>query len=84
MLEKLVIRRSWNKIGAEFERAKQDLAYLDNHLDVEPYSKAFYLTDCTKLTNIINRLLATKKSIFALIDKIMGHYPTNEASDKVE
>ena len=84
MLEKLAIRRSWNKISAEFATAKQDLAYLDNHLNVNPYSKAFYLSDCKKLTTIINRVLSNKKAVMNLMDKIVAAYPHDEAEKKIE
>jgi len=84
MLEKLTVRRSWNKVSVEIAKAKLDLAYLDNHLNVNPYSKEFYVMDCKKLTGIINAMLSNKRAIMDLMDKIVQIYPRNEADTKIE
>jgi hypothetical protein len=43
MLEKLAIRRQLKKASTSFNIAKQELARLDKHFTVNPYTKSFYI-----------------------------------------
>lgn len=84
MLEKLAIRRQLKKVSNSFGVAKQELARLDKHFTVNPYTKGFYILDCVMLSKTIKNLLTMEKQLLELVDKIKKCYTGKEQDEKLD